>query len=302
MNSKEVKRILRDKLPEKILEVEEINTRGERNHNFKVTTEGQSFIARRPKDKFDGKQKREKVLLDFLHSKGIDFVPESIGIYDDIHVITEVGENDLEFEEANERQISDFIEKVVILHSLDVDDLIEYSEEKDIEMELLDLEEDIERFAGSRVQNLTEFHDEELIESLEKELRHLRENKPGGKVKEGLIHDDLSGNVRSDTNGVYLIDWEFSYAGKAPERELGYLFAHEKLDDEKENVILKEYAKERETEQEKIESRVRWWEQVVLVGEIAYAIELQDANEGYSKRLEKWIERYNTRFKKIKEL
>lgn len=299
MDSREVKRMLSDELPEKILNVEEISTRGERNHNFKVTTEGQNFIARRPKHKIDGKQETEKFLLDFLRTRDIDFVPESVGIYNDIHVITEVGEKDLEFEEVDKRQISDFIEKVVILHSLDVDELIEFSVEKGVELELLELEEDIERFSGSRLQNITEFHDEELIESLEKELEQLRENKPDGELEHGLIHDDLSGNVRSGPDGVYLIDWEFGLPGKAPEREFGYLFAHEKLNEKKERFIVETYAKEREAEQEKIESRVRWWEQVVLVGEIAYAIELQDKNKDYSERLEKWIERYNNKFEMI---
>lgn len=222
-----------------ILEKEE----GDNNHNVIFSSAGRKYVLRRKKQiSEDESLENERNILKFLEFKEIEGVPRSVS-YDtdqEIHIITFVGQKDVEIGQLSQRDLDEWTEKLLSINRLKFSEYKDYCERKGFDYEeprnpienLKELRKDIESLSEPN----------SLIELLKNRLDYLeKELQTETPQTAFLTHSDLSNSTRKSERTLYFIDWEFASFNHNPYSDLGIVLAHTQPNQEKKKAIRRKY-------------------------------------------------------------
>lgn len=226
---------------------------GESNHNFVIEAEEKLILRVSREISRKSRLENEAEKLDFLEKQSIERVPRKVYFekdteIGDILIETYTGEKEVNKNNFSEPRVRSLASKLAEIHSIAVDDYIDFSE-KNIERNrtLRDIfAEDFRKWSKRPYREYLERTDnpDERIKDFFKKQKKLVEEVPEIPVRQGLCHGDLGFNIRATGNQVYIIDWEFSRIDY-PGTEILYCFEHEDLNEKQREIFLDEYQKYR---------------------------------------------------------
>lgn len=278
------------------LELEEIKGLGERNNNYLVLTDSQKFVCRHSPENKEY-IRYEEAALNLLEIKEIDFAPRSIYRDEGIHLISYEGEENILVDQMSESQLEELVDKIARIHKIKPHDVSDYSGQNGLRGEIT-LDENLNLFRKSTEDFVQNFWDSSLFQSVNRRFEIVEEKIKNIDISnEGLVHGDLRKNFR-EGDQIYLIDWELSKIVENPEKELGYMFAHSNLNQEKRKTVINRYSCKTNLEPKKLMRITDLFEEFIILHEIRMASKIQQErgeNKGHSERMEKWISRAENR-------
>ncbi|MBC5792418.1 MAG: aminoglycoside phosphotransferase family protein [Nanohaloarchaea archaeon] len=277
---------------------------GDNNHNYIFESSNNKYVLRRKKQISEDKSlENERNILKFLEFKEIESVPRSVS-YDtdrEIHIITFVGQKDVEIGHLNQPDLDEWTKKLLSINRLKFSEYKDYCERKGLDYEeprtpgenLNELREDVESLSESNG----------LIELLKNRLDYLEKDlqteTPGSAF---LTHSDLSNSTRRTGNNFFFIDWEFSGFNQNPYSDLGIILAHSQLNKEKREAIRRKY-KEKLDRKEGFDEKVDAAKQIRHIFNIVWCLQRISKSEKQDEidRYRSYIKRQSNMLEKMSE-
>lgn len=230
----------------------------------------------------------------FLRQMGCDFVPEII-YWDksqDFHIESYVGNQDIDFNDLNEAELTTFAKQLTLVHSFTIEQYTDFCKQNNFEKpEVSSPIDHLNIYGFDRFDIAKKLcTDTKVIEWLDYNLRQnlkILQSKNASSNTPHLRWGDIGENLRKDKDKLYFIDWEFSELGY--NSELSYIKIHSHLSLEKFNLLVslyEKYSPEVKTHKEILES-INFSERLTRVNDVVWA----DMKWGQSELTED-IEKY----------
>lgn len=209
---------------------------GENNRNYIFSSDGQRYVLRKRKtvSKDEETLEKERNILKFLKSRGIDFVPQSI-LYnseDDVHVIEYVGDREVSLVNLLEEKLEQWVRKLVQIHSLQFSDYREFCEKNRYSYSKPGKSFDKLDNMRLRLEELDRNpENENLIDFIEEKIEYLVPDDRERNIDDfGLMHSDLVSSTRLSDGEIFFIDWEFARFAPRPFTDIAIIFARPEIE------------------------------------------------------------------------
>ena len=226
---------------------------GEGNRNFIVDAD-QRYVARVSKEVSKSRLQNEYEALSFLASEDIEDIPSPVCFENNTHlgpVLVEnfVGSEDIKKGDYTSSELIRLAKLVAEIHCISVE---RYNSANGSNMDnsksLRELfMRDFCEWGWRPYKEYLELADDprDVIKNYFRKHEELVGEIPDVEVNQAFTHGDLGFNCRRDSDGIYLIDWEFARIDY-PGNEILYFFEHADLDQKQQELFLEEYRRHRD--------------------------------------------------------
>ena len=285
---------------------------GESNDNFLLENDGKKYVLRHSRTDIPSKNflYNEHIVLLFLESKKISFVPRSI-FYDKnkkIHIISYVGSKKLEMNKLVPDQLERLVSNLSKIYFINPDDFVKFCKNRKLKVNKTKSPLYSIRTYGVQRFNYVKKHcnDRSIIDWIEPKLmENVRLTKQRQFSLQNLhfVHGDIPNNIRVDDDEIWIIDWEI--ARLSYEDNPSYILVYKNISENQRNFIIKKYVKYFKTTYDDLEEKISLDEKTILINDVIWAamryVEMRmkdmDGSEKYHKltlaRMKIYDKKYN---------